>query len=206
MDHVVVFDTEFLTNADSFKRMWMGPHDPDPIVVQIGAVRLALDGNFAIKASFSQLVLPVDRFGQPLSLHPAFTRLTGIDEQALLSTGLPLANALSAFDAFSEGAPFWSWGKDELNLLAISTWIAGISAPIPARRFGNACNLLLRAGEPLAAVQALRSHSLCAHFGLSRPEGQAHDATHDARSVATALQHLLTTGRLSAADLRNTAP
>jgi hypothetical protein len=33
-------------------------------------------------------------------------------------------------DRFSEGARFWSWGKDELNMVAISCYVAGIPAPI----------------------------------------------------------------------------
>ena len=70
----------------------------------------------------------------------------------------------------------WSWGKDELYLMAISPWIAGIPAPLPPQRFGNACDLLLRAGLTLDVVKTLRSHTLCAHFGLTRPEGRAHDA------------------------------
>jgi DNA polymerase III epsilon subunit-like protein len=206
VDHAVILDTEFLTNEDSFRRMWNGPDDPDPVVVQIGAVRLALQGDFAIDASFSQLVCPVDRFGQPIGLHPAFTALTGIDAAAVAAQGQPLAAALAAFDAFSEGAPIWSWGKDELNMIAISTWIAGLPPPIPAHRFGNACHLLLRAGVPLDTVKSLRSHSLCAHFSLTPPAGRAHDAAHDARCVATVLRHLLVTGQLAADNLHNTAP
>jgi hypothetical protein len=151
-------------------------------------------------------VQAVDRFGQPTSLHPAFTRLTGITQEAVDAQGLPLGPALAAFDAFTAGATIWSWGKDELNLMAISTWIAGIPAPIAPQRFGNACSLLLRAGVPLDTVQSLRSHTLCAHFGLTPPEGRAHDALFDAQSVATVLQHLLATHHLTPADFQNTAP
>lgn len=206
MDHAVILDTEFLTNEDSFRRFWMGPHDPDPVVAQIGAVRLGLTGDHAIGPGFSQLVQTVDRFGQPTALHPAFTKLTGITQESVDAQGLPLGPALAAFDAFTAGATIWSWGKDELNLMAISAWIAGIPAPIPPQRFGNACGLLLRAGVPLDTVTTLRSHTLCAHFGLTPPAGHAHDALFDAQSVATVLQHLLAAGRLTPADFRNTAP
>ncbi len=206
MDHTIVLDTEFLTNEDSFRRFWMGPHDPDPIVAQIGAIRLGLSGGFPLGATFSKLVQTVDRFGQPIALDPAFTRLTGITQSAVDTDGLPLGPALAAFDAFTGGANIWSWGKDELHLMAISPWIAGIPAPIPPQRFGNACSLLLRAGVSLDEVKTLRSHTLCAHFNLPSPEGTAHNALFDARSVATVLQHLLATQRLTPADLLNTAP
>jgi hypothetical protein len=205
MSHAIIFDTEFLTNEDSYRRFWMGPHDPDPVVAQIGAVRLGLTGDFGIGPGFSQLVQPVDRFGRPIALHPAFTQLTGITQQAIDTDGLPLGPALAAFDAFTDGVTIWSWGKDELHLMAISPWIAGIPAPIAPQRFGNACSLLLRAGVPLETITTLRSHNLCAHFGLPQPAGRAHDALCDAQSVATVLQHLLATRRLTPDDFRNTA-
>ncbi|MGO7565672.1 exonuclease, partial [Rhizobium johnstonii] len=50
-------------------------------------------------------------------------------------------------DIFSGGARFWSWGKDELNMLAISCYVAGIHPSIPARRFDNAVKLLVAAGK-----------------------------------------------------------
>ena len=61
---------------------------------------------------------------------------------------MELIAALDDLDGFSEGASFWSWGKDEFNALVISCYVANISPPIPATRFDNACKLLLRAGMP----------------------------------------------------------
>lgn len=57
--------------------------------------------------------------------------------------------ALLGFERFSDGARCWSWGKDELNMVAISCYVVGIQPPIPARRFDNAVKLLLAAGMPL---------------------------------------------------------
>ncbi len=123
-----------------------------------------------------------------------------------LAQGCDLAQALADFAAFCGDDPIWSWGKDELNLMAISPYVEGIAAPIPAHRFGNACTLLIRAGESYDAVQSLRSHTLCAHFGLTPPAGRAHDARHDALSLASVIGHLLSLGRLSAADLLAARP
>jgi hypothetical protein len=201
MDAAVILDCEFLTAEGAPQRFWCGPFDPDPTVVQIGAVRLGLGEGFPILDPFEALIQPVDRHGAGVVPDPVFTSLTGITAERLAAEGQSLKTALTAFAAFAGDAMIWSWGKDELNLMAISPWIAGIAAPLPPRRFGNACNLLLKAGVPYAEAQALRSHTLCAYFDLAPPEGAAHDARYDALSVARVLQHLLWAGRLVPADL-----
>jgi hypothetical protein len=111
----------------------------------------------------------VDRHGRRVTLDPAFTILTGITNARVAADGRGLGAVLADLAAFSGDAPLWSWGKDEINLMAISGYVEGIAPPIPAARFGNACALLIRAGVPYAEVQRLRSHSLCAHFGLTPP-------------------------------------
>jgi hypothetical protein len=206
MDHAIVLDCEFLSATGAPRRFWNGPFDPDPTVVQIGAWRLALEGDFALTASFRQLIRPVDRYGQPVTLDPAFADLTGLTDARLAVEGADLAMALDDFARFADEAMIWSWGKDELHLMAITPWIAGIPAPLPAQRFGNACRLLLKAGVSYDVLQSLRSHTLCAHFGLTPPAGTAHDASHDAQGLGLVLRHLLQTGRLDPADLRTTAP
>ncbi len=205
MAHTILFDCEFLSAEGAPRRQWCGPFDPDPTVVQIGAVRLDLTAPFPVLKVFQAVIRPVDRLGAAVVPDPSFTALTGLDA-AVLASGQGLEQALQGFAAFCGGARIWSWGKDELNLMAITTYVAGIVPPIPARQFGNACTLLIRAGVPYEAVQTLRSHTLCAHFGLTPPAGRAHDALHDALSLATAVQHLLISGRLLPADLQAASP
>ena len=72
---------------------------------------------------------------------------TQADEQ-VEREGIPLKEALETLAAFADGAKLWSWGKDELNLLAISCFIAGITPTLPAHMFDNACKLMLKAGMP----------------------------------------------------------
>lgn len=206
MSHVVVFDCEFLTADGAPQRFWCGPSDPDPTVVQIGAARMDLAAPYQVTERFSVLVRPHDRHGAAVVPDPVFVALTGLAADRIAAEGCDLARAMAAFEAFCGTAMVWSWGKDELNLMAISTYVAGIPANMPARRFGNACRLLVQAGVPLAEVQALRSHTLCAHFGLPAPPGKPHDALHDALSVARVLAYLLSADRLAPADLRAPGP
>ncbi len=200
MKTAIIYDCEFLTAAGSPSRFWCGPQDPDPVIAQIGAVRLGLDGEMPVLDTLKLHVLPRDRAGDRCPLDPLFIGLTGITEAVIDSDGLPLADALATLDGFSGGAGLWSWGKDEFNMVAISCYVQGLAPPIPVTRFRNVAELLLKAGVPLDELSALRSNLMAGHFGIERPELRGHDGLDDALSVAFSLQHLLQAGRLGAAD------
>jgi len=197
MKSIVVFDCEFLCVEGSLGRFWCGPQDPDPVVAQIGAVKLALEGEFALLDTYRVYVRMPDRFGKKFNIDPYFTNLTGITAEDLETKGLGLAEALAGLDRFSAGARLWSWGKDELNMIAVSCYVAGIAPPIPAHRFGNTTRLAVAAGLPIAELMKTRSSMLADYFGAAHPPLNAHDALDDARSIAYALQHLLRTGKLN---------
>ncbi|MCU4652157.1 exonuclease [Roseibacterium sp. SDUM158016] len=194
MAEAVIFDCEHLVQAGSPQRFWCGPDDPDPLLVQIGAVRLSLEPPYGIGATFDCIVRPVGRHG-PVAIPEFFTKLTGISEARVAAEGVDLAEALDRFAAFAGDAPVLSWGKDEITSLAPSCFAAGILCPIPPARFANAAALVHAAGEPMEVVHTLRSHTIAAHFGLP-PEARAHDGLDDARSVARVLSHLMREGRL----------
>ncbi len=200
MDHAIIWDAEFLTAPGAPQRFWCGPHDPDPVLFQIGAVRLGLSGAFDLGARFECVVIPRDRQGKPYPISEFVTRLTGITPARLAADGLELPDALKRFDAFTEEASIWAWGTDELNAIAVTCYLAGRLAPIPAKRFGNAPKLFVNAGIPLDDIHSLRSNTLCDYFGLAQPEARAHDALSDATGTAIALQYLLREARLRPAD------
>jgi DNA polymerase III epsilon subunit-like protein len=202
VDHALVFDCEFLTARGSPSRFWCGPHDPDPVVAQIGIVRIGLEADFPLSDTLRLYVIPRDRSGDRLALDPFFTSLTGITEAQLDREGLDLAEALDRTRRFAAGGRLWSWGKDEFNMIAISCYVEGLTPPIPAAQFGNACHLLLRAGMPLAEIEKTRSNRLAGHFGIAHPPLRGHDALDDALSVALVLQHLLRQEALPPSALR----
>jgi DNA polymerase III epsilon subunit-like protein len=201
MRSTVVYDCEYLTNRTSPRRFWCGPHDPDPTVVQIGAVRLGLEGDMPLLDRFEVLIRPRDRSGGPTGIDPFLTELTGLTADRVASEGVSLTEALDRFGSFSAGARCWSWGKDELNLIAVSCWIEGIAPPMLPSRFGNAAALVLRAGEPLGMVENARSNTLAGLLGVATPPLRAHDGLDDATAVALALRHLLRADRLRPEDL-----
>ncbi len=201
MGSAIVFDCEFLTAEGAQARSWCGPLDPDPVVVQIGAVRIGLTGAFPILDQIRLYILPKDRGGLPCRLDPYFTALTGVSEQIVAQEGQPLPQVLSRLKDFAQGTKLWSWGKDEFNLMAIGCYVENIAPPIPATQFGNAMRLLLRAGMPLDDLTQTRSSGLADYFGLPHPPLRAHDALDDAMSVAVVIQHLLLTDILKNTDL-----
>lgn len=200
MRSAVFYDCEYLTMEGAMKRHWAGPMDPDPIAVQIGAVKLGLEGDFPVLETERIYVTPVDRFGRECALDPYFIDLTGISQETVTSEGISLKSAIDRLAGFSDGACLWSWGKDELYLLGISCYVAGIDPVLPAHRCGNASRLLLNAGMPYEDIQKTNSGRLADYFGIDHPPLNGHDALDDAMSIALTLQHLLRNGRLSPGD------
>lgn len=197
MKTAIIFDCEFVCLEGSQRRYWCAAHDPDPVIAQIGAVKLGLEADFPVLETHMDYVVPRDRYGEKYVLDPFFTKLTGITNELIETQGVPLSDALRRVDAFSDGARFWSWGKDELNMVAISTYVAGIAPTIPPQRFDNAVKLLLAAGMPVEDLARTPSNKLADYYGVDHPPLQGHDARDDALSVAYTLQHLLGAGKLT---------
>ena len=200
MQTAIVFDCEFLVAEGAQQRFWCGPRDPDPVIAQIGAVKISLEEDFAFLDTFRVYVDPVDRHGRRYAIDPFFTRLTGTTQDTIDSQGVALQDANQKLHDFADGSRLWSWGKDELNMMAISCYVAGIRPALPADRFDNACRLMLAAGMPLADIERTRSNTLAEYFDVQYPPLRGHDALDDARAVAYVIQHLLRAGKLSRAD------
>lgn len=187
----IVYDCEFATAPGAPQRFWCGPEDPDPIVFQIGAVRLSLEPPFENLARFEVLVTPRDRNGAPLELHPLNASLTGVTPERLQAEGVDLGEALGMLAEFAGEDMLWAGGKDEFNMIAVSCYVAGIAPPLPVTRFGNAPTLFQLAGVPIEVIHGLRSNTMLDHFGLTLPDARGHDALGDARMVAEVLRHLM---------------
>jgi hypothetical protein len=142
--HVTVFDCEHLTNQTSPSGSGAGPDDPDPLLVQIGAVHLSLDPPFGLgKPSIASCARGSRRAVPPLGvLHPAHRYRRGPNWQE----GVPCPRRWRASRPFTGSAPIFSWGKDEITSIAPTCFVPGSSARSRCERFGNAASLLLKAG------------------------------------------------------------
>jgi hypothetical protein len=83
MQTAIVFDCEFLVTENAQRRYWCGPYDPDPIIVQIGAVKISLNGDFEIVETLKTYITPVDRHGTQYELDP-FSRSSRVSHQKRL--------------------------------------------------------------------------------------------------------------------------
>ncbi len=200
MEHALIFDCEFLTAEGAQSRFWCGPFDPDPVVVQIGAIKIGLESDFQVLDTLRLHVVPRNRLGDRVRVDPFFTELTGITEQAVDREGVSLAQALEMTKNFASGEKLWSWGKDELNMVAVSCYVQGLAPPMPADQFDNACKLLIKAGMPYEDIKKTPSNRLADYYEIGHPPLRSHDALDDAMSVAYVLQHLLRSGRLTPSD------
>ncbi|WP_294225477.1 hypothetical protein [uncultured Shimia sp.] len=195
MPKIVIFDTEYLSCDGAMYRVWSAANDPDPILVQIGAVLVDLDGPARVVDTLNVIVTPQDRHGRVCQLDPYFVQLTGLTDQQLETEGVPLRDALEMLDSFSQGSDFWSWGKDELFALGISCFVQGLSPSIPARRFSNLKSVMHSAISE-RDIANINSSELSQFFGLNGPNLRAHDALGDATSLSAALIHLLETNKI----------
>ena len=71
MKTAIVYDCEFLCVQGSQSRFWCAAHDPDPVLAQIGAVKLGLEGDFPLLDRFRVFVQPIDRFGDRYPIDPS---------------------------------------------------------------------------------------------------------------------------------------
>jgi hypothetical protein len=189
MKTVTIFDCEFLTAEGAMSRLWCGVHDPDPILVQIGAIKLGLTEGLPIVAEMLEYVLPFDRLGNKAVLDPFFTSLTGIREKDLSEKGKSFRNVCQQFEAFVGEDKIWSWGKDELWALGINCFLNGYAMTLKPNQFGNAASLFLAAGIPEAELLKIRSSTLAQYYGICTKDLKAHDALDDVRSIVRALQY-----------------
>lgn len=193
MKSAVIYDCEFLTQEGAMSRFWTGAHDPDPLLVQIGAVRVSLQKGFPVEEEFNCFVMPVDRYGSAVVPNNFFCELTGISAETIDREGLELEEALQKFSDFSGGntGSYWAWGKDELFMLGMNCFIQNVKSPIQADRFGNMKSIFIKAGMSSDDVHTHSSGQLAQFFCLKEDASlRAHDGLDDALSILAALRHL----------------
>jgi inhibitor of KinA sporulation pathway (predicted exonuclease) len=178
-----VFDLEYTAWECSMARHWLEPGQFKE-VVQIGAVKL--DGrDLSVLDEFDVLVKP--RINPVLSAY--FENLTGIDNAAVAARGVDFADAYDRFAAFAAGGPICAFGHDEW-VLEENLRLYGIGRYRPLPRFADlrtwfaACNI-----DPRGKLSCEIAPSL----GLA-VAGRAHNALHDARSMAASMEEMVRRG------------
>jgi len=180
---LTVFDLEYTAWECSMARHWLEPGQFKE-VVQIGAVKL--DGrDLSVIGEFDLLVKP--RINPRLSDY--FVNLTGITNDAVAAAGVDFADAYARFAAFAAGGPICAFGHDEwvleenLRLYGI-TEFAALPRFADLRTWFAACDI-----DP----RGMMSCEIAPSLGITVP-GRAHNALHDARSMAASMEEMVRRG------------
>ena len=185
MRTAVVFDLEFTAWEGSMAHHWLRPGEFRE-VVQIGAVRLDA-GSLEEVATFDAFIRP--RINPVLSEY--FERLTGITNADVKREGRDFAAAFAAFLAFSEGAAWFAFGRDDL-VLRDNCRLYGLGSP-PFPEFYDARPWFRANGVD---TRGLHSCNIGPKLGVPL-NGRKHNALTDARSVAAGMKVLVARGAKS---------
>jgi inhibitor of KinA sporulation pathway (predicted exonuclease) len=179
---VVIFDLEFTAWPGSLDRQWAASWEHWE-VVEIGAIRLDA-ASLVERGRFSQLVRP--RINGSLS--PYFQHLTGITQAELMRDGRDAAEAFPAFAAFSDGAPLWCYGRDDLMLNATRR-LYGLAGRVSRFHAHNLRPWLAAQGVPGGISSGQVAEAVGCDF-----DGAIHRALDDARSLAAGVARLTADG------------
>jgi inhibitor of KinA sporulation pathway (predicted exonuclease) len=180
---LTVFDLEFTAWECSMATGWLRPGEFKE-VVQIGALKLDAR-SFAVLDQFDILVRP--RINPLLS--PYFEELTGIANAQLEAEGVDFVEAYERFELFAQGGPICAFGHDE-GILEENIRFYGLKGLAPLPEFFD-----LRAWFAAQNIDPRGMLSCEIGPALGVPfEGRAHNALDDARSLAAAMQIMLSRG------------
>ncbi len=178
-----MFDLEFTAWAGSRQRGWSLPGEKRELV-QIGAVKLDAS-SLAITEEFETLVRP--RYNPRLSDY--FTALTGITNEALEAGGVDFVPAYRAFLEFTEDAPLWAFGRDDL-IFEENIRLYGWSRTFTVPPYNNVIPWFAGIGIDLTGKHA----SDVAEAAGSVFEGRRHNALADAHGVAAGIRKAVADG------------
>ena len=180
---ITVFDLEYTAWECSMARRWLAPGEFKE-VVQIGAVKLDAD-SLENLGEFDMLVRP--RINAVLS--PYFENLTGIGNDRLARQGVDFATAYAGFLEFAGDGPIAAFGRDQ-DVLEGNIRLYGMAGARALPVFYD-----LRGWFAALGVDPRGLHSCELGPALGVPfVGQAHNALHDARSIAAAMAVMVSRG------------
>lgn len=179
---IVVFDTEFTTWEGTKERDWSdeGEHRE---LVQIAAQKIDL-AKEQVLDSFERLVKPT--INPELSQY--FIDLTYITQEEVNARGIPFADMLSEFLAWSHPAHMYSYSVkaddySDADVLAENIRLNDLEVTLPTERFGNLFEVFDTAGIDTTQYN---SGKLYQAFDLDLG-GHEHNAMHDVDSLVQSL-------------------
>ena len=183
---IILFDFEYTAWEGSKARNWSEPWEHREII-QIAAIRVALDAEVAETACFDCLVKPKHN---PL-LSAYITTLTGIAQSQVDACGVGFAKAFADFYAFCEQgrSPLFCYGDDPAVLAENYAIHAIAPVAFPAGIYD------IRVIFERVGIDTRRYTSGTIHQAVGAEfHHSAHNALNDVRSLAASLRQLLRAG------------
>lgn len=189
---MILFDFEYTAWEGSKARNWSEPWEHREII-QIAAVRIALNGSVTELGSFECFVKPK----QNPHLSPYIRQLTGIQQAEIDLRGLCFQQAFASFYVFCHQGqtPLFCYGDDPAVLLEN---FALNEMECPAFPAGvHDIRLVFEQGG--LDTGPYTSGTISQAVGIDFPHA-AHNALNDVRSLAVTIQYLLREGRIDLAS------
>ena len=180
----IIFDCEYTAWEGSLARYWSGDNE-DPEVIEIGAVKLCVEGEGLILGpEFRVLVKPTRR----PRLSEYIINLTGIDQEMLNRKGLEFPRAIEKFSRFVVGCGMLCSNGEDWPFLDRNCEINRVTNPLSQMKYVNLRPLFAEhLGFPEDSEE-LHSHQLGGSGGVSETSrfvpGTPHNALDDARAAA----------------------
>ena len=192
MEHrIIILDMEWTAWEGSWARNWQGPGEFRE-VIQIGLLALRNDHNLTEIDAAQFLVQPTM---SPM-LSDYIINLTGITQDDIEASAIPLSEAVDATETFIGDAPIiYSMGYDG-DVLRKNCEQAGVTFPLEPTLFHSAIPMIAAFAE--RPENEMMSSRLPKILDFS-PPGQAHDALSDCRCIAEAFRLMRAQGAFSSA-------
>lgn len=179
---IVVYDTEFTTWEGAMQRGWSGPNEHRELV-QLAAQRVDIETETVLD-SFERLARPTIN----PELSDYFVDLTHITQAQVEAEGIPFAQLLQEFLAWSDGATMYSYSANggdysDAQVLDENIRLYHLSVELPWERFGNLYHVFQAGGIDTSQYN---SGKLYQAFGLALG-GHEHNAMHDVDSLVQSL-------------------
>ena len=181
MQEFVIYDTEFTAWAGSRERQWSEPWEHREII-QVAAVKVkSHNASLLIIECFNELVVPLIN----PQLSDYIMTLTGIDQPMLDNLGIDFPSVLRQFWQFCNNGflPAFSWGNDA-KILKENCELT--QTPLPPFAQGL-FDIKERLQQQNIDFPDTHSGHLASSLGIPLV-GKEHNALHDVKSIAAALQ------------------
>lgn len=213
---IIIYDTEVQAIKGSALNDWGMVNDTTPHVVNIAAVRVALDDDLTLRSTFNKLVIPYDRQGRMMPVSAYTTNLTGITQAQMDAEGESMIVVAKDFADFIADDQAFSWGVEfDYTKLVMGCLYSGMSeVPFKSAQFRDLRPIAAQGGVPadrmpqndpdgkvVALEDKINSGSLARHLGIALENHREHDGMCDVHSLHASLKFLIKEKRIALSAL-----